>query len=802
MEIIAPTSFSVAALGTKLSSLNWAAVFVVKASFAISTDGSVDMLEEADTLSGDVFVDDDPDSSCLYESDFAPYKPKTDLIFSGKCYAPGSEPVKVCQAEFRVGGCGKSLFVFGDRYWHRSPAGGWSMSEPEPFTEMELIWSNSFGGPGLKDNPQGKGACQIDMAGGIKIWPLPNIEDPSCLIRSVKDRPPPVGFGPLGRTWPMRMSGKIGTYDQEWLENRWPWFPADFDWSYFNCASPDMQVEGYLKGDEQVYLKNLHPEHPEFRFELPGVRPRLFTYEKLDGDELAFSEVPLVLDTLWVQMEKERVHLVWRGRRPAIDEKLEELQCCFVQCEKLTETPQPLEYYRDLFFRQRQQEEEALPLEPEPELPAMDDSWVKELEESFLQMEKRFKELDAQMDKAEKQALALLKEAGIDTAKLKEAEKAASKLSMKDALLKAAKAQEKMVSEILKDHPELKDKLPPPMSPEEIEELDREMKIDPMPEFEPFPEPLTRQACQERLEKGIALDGEDLSGLDLSRLDFTGASCRGANFEGADLSGVIFKGADLSGAGLSGCCLSGLDLKGADLTEADASGADFSSADMTGAVLDDADLSGCNFKGAILQDVRGVRTLFSGSDLSGAQMQRAVLKEVDLEEVVMDGVDLQGADLTDSSLEGAKGHGINMNGADLTGLQAGGAPDFSGGSFVKIRGADSIWEQALLEGADFSGALLERANFIEARLAGARFLAADLRESRLDGADLNGTFMVSANLFKACFEEAQLKGTDMRMANLYEAEFYNAAIEYVQLQGANLKMTKLAHLETEGPWKS
>ncbi len=35
--------------------------------------------------------------------------------------------------------------------------------------------------------------------------------------------------------WTQRYS-KIGNYKGNYLKERWPWFPKDFDWGYFNAA--------------------------------------------------------------------------------------------------------------------------------------------------------------------------------------------------------------------------------------------------------------------------------------------------------------------------------------------------------------------------------------------------------------------------------------------------------------------------------------------------------------------------------------------------------------------------------------
>ena len=96
----------------------------------------------------------------------------------------------------------------------------------------------------------------------------------------------------------------------------------------------------------------------------------------------------------------------------------------------------------------------------------------------------------------------------------------------------------------------------------------------------------------------------DLSGVDLSR-----ANLSGANLLNADLSDAELSGANLSGANLYNADLRGADLSGANLLNADLSGVELSEANLSGADLRGANLSGANLLNADL----------SGVDLSGAK---------------------------------------------------------------------------------------------------------------------------------------------------------------------------------------
>ena len=97
----------------------------------------------------------------------------------------------------------------------------------------------------------------------------PNLEDPRAPIRSWRDRPSPVGFGPIARHWSPRRE-RAGTHDRAWQEKRQPLPPSDFQARFNQCAPDDLQVPG-LKGGEPVRLTGVWPERPQMAFTLPRV---------------------------------------------------------------------------------------------------------------------------------------------------------------------------------------------------------------------------------------------------------------------------------------------------------------------------------------------------------------------------------------------------------------------------------------------------------------------------------------------------------------------------------------------------
>ena len=164
-----------------------------------------------------------------------------------------------------------------------------------------------------------------------------------------------MAFGPVGRTWEPRIK-RAGTYDKNWLKHRSPKLPEDFQEAFYNCAPEDQQMPGYLRGDEEVRVQNMHPEHSDFRCRLPGVRVRALLDRKV-GARYQFEEITMNLDTLWVDMEALQMVLVWRGRIPATS--LEGQGPVLIVEEPLASPPRPAESYRPELARHAAEEQEA-----------------------------------------------------------------------------------------------------------------------------------------------------------------------------------------------------------------------------------------------------------------------------------------------------------------------------------------------------------------------------------------------------------------------------------------------------------
>ncbi len=836
MESVNKTPFMFAPLPGRINFPGHSLTLIVKGTFDLVPDKKARPSDEQLPPTGDELFPEDVDmiGAPRYESDFAYYKPCADLLLAGHCHCPGRKPVSACPVTFSVGPVSRTLYVFGDRFW-KNLAGIRTITEPEPFATMELRYENSFGGVGFKKNPIGKGAGKEESEQG-KSWLLPNIEDPQDLIDSPGKRPEPAGFGPIGRMWEQRYS-RLGSYSGSYLKKRWPWFAEDFNYAYFNAAPPGMLMDGYLRGDEPVSFENLHPEHPRYESFLPGIRVRCFVNREggAGGNGTDFREVSMKLDTLWADMDAQKLVLVWRGvMETASEDYAQEIAHLFVMSESLDQESEPLIRCHELFLTALAEEETQWEVEPEeppeapeetgPEIPG--DELKKQLEvQTAALLAKVGIDLN-RLSPAEREKLGQDQDRIIESITQKDSDKIAAigeedlKAHMSDTLSKAGidvnnlpLTNDKTKAEQLRLFKELGvDDLSIMQDPEIagfmgiLGALMPKLGIDPedlTPVIEAakkqldLPETahkkkeglstLTREIVAERSARGESFAGENLSGLDLTGLDLKELDFSGADLSGADLSGTVLDRALLAGADLTGA-----NLEKAMLIEADVTGARLTETRLAGANLSEALFEQAEMINALLEEVTARGAYFAEADLSGAKFSGSDLSGADFTGATLNGADFRGATLAAASLEGATCMNADFTGADLTELRASEGGNFSKCTFVKATGFESMWQDAILDRADFSFSKMQGADFTRASLQQATMAAADMKHARFMKADLQQARLVVMNLFEASFEKADLTGADLSGSNMYGAEFLDAIIVGTVMERTNVKMTKLA----------
>lgn len=726
MDLLNSTPFAVGYLLGKVHYPNPSLTVVVKGTFELEQGQPARPAPEQLPLAADSPDEDDGPVSLRYPADLVPFKPRADVLLVGSCHA-GAKLQEVVPVTLRVGSWSKTLQVSGDRHWEVLGA-----SRARPFDVVPLEYERAFGGPGFEENPVGVGFTPRDVQ-GVPVLRLPNIELPGAPLERPGARVPPAGFGPLRRHWAPRRS-QTGTYDARWREQRWPWYPEDFDFGHFNVAPVDMQLP-YLRGDEAVVLTNLHPAAASFTSALPGVRVRCFVADAAAASAAGpLRELVLQLDTAWIDAEASRLVLVWRGVLDVRSDGAEEVRHLYISREPLASASRPLSECRaELDALLAAGEADEVP-EPEPPAPPVEDA-----------------ALDASMAEAEQRAFQQMREAGIDPERL-------------------------------------------PVATPEQQRADRAHLL--ALGFDPEDAPPAQDWTRTRVESVIAqrasfaganLAGLDLSGLDLSGLDFSAADLRGANLAHACLKDATFSEAALADANLSGAELTGCRFLEADLTGANLSGARGSNVVFDGAVLELARFVSANIAAFQARGASGPGVDFSGATLAGAQLDAARLPGCQLA-----GTDLRGASLKEATIEGAAGVGLDARGADLSELRAAEGTVLTRARLDGANAAGANLEGAALAGATLAGTLLRDANLSRADLSNADLSSAVLRSAKLTSANLEGARLVFADLFEADLEGVNARRADFSNASLFGAETWKADLAGAHVRGANVLRTKLA----------
>ncbi len=336
-----------------------------------------------------------------------------EVLVAGMCRAPYTAedkaknkpptPVQAQEVGFRVGTVSRRFVVFGDRQW-LSPSQGGDCTEPLPFTAIPLTWEHSLGGPAFPHNPLGKGLDAQNKATPF----LPNIEDPQHLItsqHSITDRPIPLCPFSIAIDTPARQQ-LSGTYDQHWLDTRWPAYPDDCKTAFFHSAQSAQHLhdtlgqQAFFTGNEDIEMLGMHADFPHIRGHFPAIRLRAFVltpkefcpfadgpatttaqnthgttqtpqttsqvdisksvlyqpprqtpllpYDKdfhLPPQETCFHEVTLHCDTVWLLPDLIGAHIIFRALLPVVDDEMDDILRVFVVSEKPTDAPQSLEYY-------------------------------------------------------------------------------------------------------------------------------------------------------------------------------------------------------------------------------------------------------------------------------------------------------------------------------------------------------------------------------------------------------------------------------------------------------------------------
>ncbi|AKJ41635.1 DUF2169 domain-containing protein [Pragia fontium] len=287
-------------------------VIVIKSTYDIpeDEDNVVPQLSEEQMflVQADISIGEPGYSSVLYETDYSLFKPYCDVLFNGCAHSFYGELVTSLDVSLQVGGMHKEFRVKGNRFWN-----GFTI---EPFSVMPISYDNAFGGLDntdvkkmhfFRENPIGKGFSYHKK--NLKDISLPNTEEIGKPVRIPDGKYKPMALGSISRTHPERIQ-YAGTYDKEWVANRMPFYPDDFDFRYFQSAPAEQQIP-YVQGGERVVLTNLSAKGIQ-QFYLPKfICPVTFIMNRGIN-----QQVNPVVDTLLIEPEYKRFSMVARVNLP------------------------------------------------------------------------------------------------------------------------------------------------------------------------------------------------------------------------------------------------------------------------------------------------------------------------------------------------------------------------------------------------------------------------------------------------------------------------------------------------------
>ncbi|MBX3622958.1 MAG: DUF2169 domain-containing protein [Rhizobacter sp.] len=278
--------------------------------------------EQLPLVMADTFTGEPGLSAPVYEVDFAPRKPRCDILLLGNAHAPHGRPATRVDVGLRVGAWHKRFTAVGPRHWDCGLA-TLRATSPEPFVTQPISYDVAFGGADLAHddpaqhaafmaNPVGRGFHKHLRREWVDGKPLPLTEESGQSVTDTQGAYRPMSFGPVGRSWQPR-AAFAGTYDDAWLQDHFPFLPPDFDEQYFQAAPLDQQLplDALAGGPAEVVLHNLTPEG-QTRLTIPRLVAPVHVFPRRGGRH----DYEATLDTIVIEPEHRRFTLSWRVAHP------------------------------------------------------------------------------------------------------------------------------------------------------------------------------------------------------------------------------------------------------------------------------------------------------------------------------------------------------------------------------------------------------------------------------------------------------------------------------------------------------
>lgn len=283
-------------------------------------------------------------------------KVNPEFLVSGFAFSAFSEDKTQLDVTVQVNEKSRVLRVFGDRQYQDR-----KITDPRPFTEMSMGWANSYGGGQFANNPEGKAWLDMNEYQRSESIAMPNVENPTHLLRDPTKEHIAYNFGAQDMTWPVRFS-KIGNYSEEWKKTDFPGFFPDMDPSIFNAAQAEQVWTELteLPANSEFFVSNMHPKKPVWKGTVPAWRGRcLLQMQKTPEDEPIIQEAFLKLKTLWLIPHLEKYVLIFQDSVPCWYEDGSEIKHVLAALE-WAHSPKEQSHYLDFMAQREDTNQSAL----------------------------------------------------------------------------------------------------------------------------------------------------------------------------------------------------------------------------------------------------------------------------------------------------------------------------------------------------------------------------------------------------------------------------------------------------------
>lgn len=259
---------------------------------------------------GDVL---DPAGFAVAATDARPLLRRADVTFIGQACSPSASPARRMLVRLAIvrplapngpleGGIpliDKSLGIIGQRFATAAQPNPF----PTPFVRTPITYAHALGGPNDPQNPVGTGR-EADAAGMLRL--------PSVVPAGEGGMQGiPLGFGPIAKHWPARARLGVEPHLDAITD-----LADDLDFELFQSAPLDQRVD-LLRGDEWIYLENLHPRFPKVVTRLPA----LASEARVESEGGVVQRLPLRIDGLRILGDEGRAEITCSGAFAVEDEQ-------------------------------------------------------------------------------------------------------------------------------------------------------------------------------------------------------------------------------------------------------------------------------------------------------------------------------------------------------------------------------------------------------------------------------------------------------------------------------------------------